>query len=214
MEKINYKYISFIAIMTMTALLVNYLTYDTFHESDVGVQVIESIPMNMGKWHGKDIPMDNVVYDILETKSIIHRIYHTPNGREVFLSLVYYPETKVDFHAPESCLGGQGIRIMKSYKTIDMISEGKVITIVLNRLIMEHGTETRLVYYFYKSGEFLGRSYIKLRFRLALNRFSKKVKNGSLIRISTPIRFDNLEKANNNLIDFIQVLYPILIKYL
>ena len=68
--------------------------------------------------------MDPHVFDILETKSILNREY-VSHAQMVLLSLVYYPETKVDFHAPEACLAGKGIQISKSEKTIEIIKNSK-----------------------------------------------------------------------------------------
>ena len=130
------------------------------------------------------------------------------------LSIVYYPETKVDFHTPESCLGGRGIEIKKSVKSITVMSGGQEVKIDLNQLIWQGEGKQRMVYYFYKAGQFLGQSYIKLRVNLALNKFRNTEKSGSLIRISTAIPSLNIQEASDNLCDFIVVLYPFLIEYL
>lgn len=200
--------------MLIASVLVNFLTYDTYHKAGAGIETIASIPLELGRWQGKDVPLEKLVYEILETRSIINRIYRTENGQEVFLSIVYYPDTKVDFHAPEGCLGGQGIELEKSSTTITLINNSKTVKINLNQLIWQQGSRENLVYYFYKAGKFVGQSYIKLRLSLAKNKFTNKTKSGSLIRVSTPIPTGDTQKASNILIDFTEQLYPVLIKYL
>lgn len=200
--------------MLLASVLVNFLTYDTYHKAEVGIETIASIPLELGRWQGKDVPLEKLVYEILETRSIINRVYHTETGQEVFLSIVYYPDTKVDFHAPEGCLGGQGIELEKSSATITLINNSKTVEINLNKLVWQKGNRENLVYYFYKTGEFLGQSYIKLRLNLATNKFTNKARSGSLIRISTPIPIGDTQKASNILVDFVEQLYPSLIKYL
>jgi EpsI family protein len=202
-------------MLFVTGLIANYLNYDIFNKADVEASVMQCIPKNLGPWQGTDVKMEDLIYELLETKSIIHRTYqHTDNGQQVFLSLVYYPETKVDFHAPEACLGGKGIEIKKSSRTITLKSNGKTVVIDLNQLIWKKGSEVSLVYYFYKAGNFIGENYIKLRFSLALNKFSNNEKSGSLIRVSTPIKMNDKQEASKTLISFIRDLYPCLTKYL
>ena len=105
MEKLRSRYIVLIAILLLTSVIVNYLSYDTFNKAETASLTIGKIPLNLGKWKGIDIPLDERIYDILETRAIINRSYFY-NGSSVFLSVVYYPETKVGFHGPEECLGG------------------------------------------------------------------------------------------------------------
>ena len=84
----------------------------------------------------------------------------------------------------------------------------------LNQLIWQQGGKEKLVYYFYKAGEFLGESYLKLRFSLAVNKFINKQKSGSLIQVSTHISSGDMKKASEILQDFITHLYPFLIENL
>jgi EpsI family protein len=207
------RYLIIIAIMLLTSILVHFLSYDTYYEAEAGIRAVKNIPLEFGQWQGKDIPLDERIYEFLETRSIIHRAYRSENGHEVFLSVVYYPETKVDFHAPEGCLAGRGIQISKSAHTINISPNEKKVTISLNRLIRQQNGSDELIYYFYKAGDFFGKNYIKMRLNLALNKFGRKGKNGSLIRVSTPIVSGDNQRASTILVNFIDELYPFL-KYL
>ena len=214
MENIKNRYLILIALMLFSSVLVSFLNYDTDNKAEASIQTIEKIPLNLGKWHGVDVSLEENIYEILETKSIINRAYHTEKGKKVFLSIVYYPETKVDFHAPEACLAGQGIQISKTTKTIYITHKGRKTKINLNQLVRKTNNSNELIYYFYKAGDFLGKNYIKLRFALAMNKFSTKEKSGALIRISTPALNSDYQPASENLISFIAELYPYLNKYL
>ena len=213
MGKIKNRYLILFAVLLLTAVAVNFLSYDTFNEAEASIQTIEKIPLKLGKWQGIDVSLEDNIYEILETRSIIHRKYFA-NDSSVFLSVVYYPETKVDFHTPEACLGGKGVQISKSVKTIYINHNGLKIRVNLNQLIREHYNSRELIYYFYKAGDLLDKSYIKLRFALAMNKFSTKEKSGALIRISTPALSSDYQPASENLTSFIAELYPYLIKYL
>jgi EpsI family protein len=213
MEKLTKKYLISTLVILITALVVNFLSYGKFYKADAAIQSVKKIPLNMGKWQGRDVPLDSRVYDILETRAILNRNY-VENGHSVFLSLVYYPETKVDFHAPEGCLSGRGIEVSKSPRTIYINYQGRKVKINLNQLVRRHAGSDELIYYFYKAGDFVGQSYIKLRLNLAMNKFGRGKKSGSLIRVSTPVFREDYKSVSIILTGFIEDLYPHLNKYL
>jgi EpsI family protein len=84
----------------------------------------------------------------------------------------------------------------------------------LNEIIQTEGNETTLVYYFFKAADFVGESYIGLRFALCLNKFFSPDKSGALIRVSTPVNAGDFDAASRELKNFIEELYPILIEKL
>jgi len=211
MKNLRNRYLTLVLILSVTSVLINFLSYDKYNNAQAGIQTIEKIPHTLGKWTGHDVPIEDLIFEILETKSIIHRNY-TANKNDVFLSLVYYPQTKVDFHAPEGCLAGQGVEISKTLKNIYINVRGNRQKMVANQLVRQNNGSDELIYYFYKAGNFIGPNYIKLRLALALNKLTSKEKSGSLIRISTPIKSNNTQDAQNRLQEFIEELYPFLIK--
>lgn len=211
------KYVLLIAVMAFLAVMVHLVGYDTSVTEGEGIETVQNIPLHMGEWTGTDQKLDPLVYDILETRAILHRLYRNTNGAEVFLSLVYYVETKVDFHAPEACLGGQGVKTEKTPAVVRIItSSGDVLPLKVNRLVQkeDNGIPT-LVYYFYKTGSFVGRNYIRLRMNLVLNKFMGARKSGCLIRVSTPVSgVDKTEAAQRNLEKFINDLFPHMMEFL
>jgi len=197
--------------------MVHFVSYDKTITEGEGLNVVRNIPLHMDDWSGIDENLDPLVYDILETRAILHRLYRNSKGAEVFLSLVYYAETKVDFHAPEACLGGLGVKTEKTPAVVKIItSSGDVLPLKVNCLVQkgDNGIPT-LVYYFYKTGSFVGRNYIWLRMNLLLNKFKGARKSGCLIRVSTPMSgVDKTATAQRNLEAFINDLYPRLMKFL
>lgn len=206
-------YLITVFLLIITAALVNFLEYGTYYKAEVGIKALEGIPLRMGEWVGRDVHLDEQIYRILETRSIIHRVYSAP-GNEVLLSIVYYPETKVDFHAPESCLGGKGIKIEKSPRRISFSNEGKKLEVELNQLLWDQGPDKTLVYYFYKAGDFVGNSYLRLRLALAANKVVSNNKSGSLIRISTSNQPGEENRSAEVLAEFMGELYPHVLKSL
>jgi len=207
------KYIIILILFALSALVVNYLSYEPFGRTDNGLEAIGMIPHTIGGWRGEDLYLDRSVYELLETKAIIHRNY-TLNDTTILLSVVYYPQTKVDFHAPESCLGGKGIRTQSSVKRIQLDQNERTVDLDINMILREQGQDRQIVYYFYKAGPFIGNSYIKLRFAVAFNKFSNREKSGSLVRLSTPVIHGDREEASRKLISFLEQLYPYVVKSL
>ena len=205
LRKLKMRYIFLIMWVIVTAVVVNILSYDPFYQSYIAIKGIEKIPKNLKPWQGYDIKLEENVYDILETKAIIHRQYLYEKGN-VFLSLVYYPETKVDFHSPEGCLAGIGIEIKKGIKIINFLHQGKTVEFYVNTLIRENQYSKQLIYYFYKAGDFLGKSLLEIRFNLAKRKLIGLPKSSALIRVSTPLI--NEESADKILVEFLSKLYP------
>ncbi len=205
-----------LVVMALLAATVHLFSFDKAVSAEQGVETVEKIPLQIGEWQGVDHPLDQLVYDILETKSILHRSYRNNQGQEVFLSVVYYAETKVDFHAPEGCLGGQGVKTEKTPATVNISTgSGEIFPLRVNKLLQHQDSRTTLVYYFYKTGSFVGRNYIKLRLNLVLNKFKEAKKSGSLIRVSTPLSSsDNGKASHAELENFLSSFYPYLMEYL
>jgi len=209
-----YRYLAVVVFLMLTILMVNIQQYNVSLNAEAGVADIQNFPLQVGKWHGKDIPLEEKIYDILETKSIIHRSFTTNTGENVFLSIVHYHDTKVDFHAPEACLGGRGFKTEKSTKVVTLFPGGKRMTFDVAVVVTMPGNAQTLTYYFYKSGEFIGSSYIKMRLNIALNKMYRDDTRGSLIRISTAITSGNESKAESRLVEFLEDLLPYIEKSL
>lgn len=208
-----------IAVVLVALVLINvfvrivYLRFD--HTSEADSSAISRIPQTIGKWQGRDYPLEEKIYQILETRFIIHRNY-TSEGKNIFVSIVYYPETKVDFHAPEGCLAGEGVVITKTQAQVLINKNGQEIPLKINRLTRETRSGGEVIYYFYKAGDFVGDNYIRLRFNLIKNIFLSRKKSGALIRISTPVGKGHVEFEDDPKIlsQFINELYPYIEKYL
>lgn len=211
------KYLTLIFLLLIQLVAINVISYDYKTNNNYRLDVVSKIPVQINNWKGTDHPLDPKVYDLLETRAIVHRSYRNEKGQEVFLSIVYYTETKVDFHAPEACLGGQGIKTTKSPAEVKIsVEKDSQQVLTVNQLIQEGETgKNTLVYYFYKTGSFMGSSYLNLRFNLVLNKFGKGNNSGSLIRVSTVME-KAVENNNVNVLmeQFINQIIPYIIMYL
>lgn len=209
MTNLKLRYLIVAVLLLATASIVLALQHNSFQDETAGLAELQKIPMQIGKWKGQDLPLDESVYEILETRAIIHRNYTDDLGNTVLLSIVYYHDTKVDFHAPEACLGGRGERTEKHKKRI-MINRGNNSFFLEIAEILASSVNGKSVsYYFYKTGEFMGQNYIKMRFNLAKNSLFGGDRRGSLIRFSVSLGTDGDQSKVEKLIEsFMQQLMP------
>jgi EpsI family protein len=208
------KYLWLVVLLCAQIFAVRAVSYDAQVTAEQGLAAVSKIPHTFADWKGTDYPLEPRIYDILETRSIIHRSYENSVGKKVFLSIVYYAETKVNFHAPESCLGGQGINTLKVPDSV-FIDKLKTMLTVSKLVQQNKQGKSDLVYYFFKAGPFMGRSFLKLRLNLVINKFKDIPKSGSLIRVSTQMDNNlNQDQASDLLKVFINDLNPYIIKYL
>jgi len=208
MANVKLRYLIVALLLLVTAIIINELQYDLLKDDETGIAILQSIPMQIGKWKGEDLSLDETVYDILETRAIIHRSFTTNSEDNVFLSVVHYYDTKVDFHAPEACLGGRGEKTTKTNKTITLFSGAQQRSFDIAEIIATRVWGQTLTYYFYKSGQFIGGNYIKMRLSIAGNKFARNDTRGSLIRISTAMLPGNKPAAEALLTHFLEELLP------
>jgi hypothetical protein len=52
---------------------------------------------------GKDVPVDEKTYEILETRNVLSRIYENPKGEQIHLLLVGSRKDRRVAHPPEVC---------------------------------------------------------------------------------------------------------------
>ena len=213
MANLKLRYLIVAILVILSALLVNTLQYDSSQDDSNSIEILQIIPMQLGKWQGVDVQLAEEVYNILETKAIIHRKYVNEDDSQVFLSIVHYHDTKVDFHAPEACLGGLGQSTTKSVKKLTLQLKNRNISLEIAELVSKILDRQQLSFYFYKSGDYLGQNYIKLRLIIAKNRLLRDNTSGSLIRISTNITKSEQE-SRLLLKRFATELIPVLLKSL
>lgn len=214
MKTFKGRYLAAALLIVITTAIVQLLQYDSQYDDTAAVIAINKIPLRIASWTGYDVQLDKKIYEILDTNAIVHRTYLSDDGDAIFLSIVHYADTKVDFHAPEGCLGGSGIKAEKRVKSIVISTAGRKQNIDIAEIVTDDEGAKTLVYYFYKVGDFVGQNYIQMRINVAKNKLTKGDTSGSLIRVSTPINSANSVDAAPTLLRFLKDVYPVMEKVL
>ena len=208
MEKLNYRYLFVALLMAVTGYVIDALSYTYSGDDKSSLGKLRGIPLKIGQWQGRDFDLEEIVYDILETKSIIHRSYTRDDGGSVFLSIVYYHDTKVDFHAPESCFGGRGLKVKKENIKVFVPKDVQETPLNIAQIISKKDDRETLTYYFYRTGTFVGSSYIQMRLNIAINKLLNNDTSGMLVRISTAANQNDRNEGKSLLLSFLEDIWP------
>lgn len=202
------RYVIVMAILTVTALV----TFGAYsNKSDSGAIYTERIPVIVGNWYGKDIPMDERTYDVLETRDALMREYRNPNNERVLLTVVFAQDNRKVAHPPEVCFAGSGWE--RSERDVQMIAVGDR-ELGLNRLILENGGEKQVVFYVYKAGGRLTHNYYVQQVNIVLNGMLRKKTSSALIRISSLVDRYSVEQTLERTERFTAQILPVLEQHL
>lgn len=169
---------------------------------------ISAFPSKIMGWHGKDLPITEKEYAILETRNLISREYVDPSGEKIYLFIIYSETNRAVFHPPEVCLIGSGINIVDK-KQEEVKFGGR--RFFANKLYLEKGKAKDLVLYFYKAGNFYTDNFYFQQAYLALHQIFGKNVPGATIRLSITMKGSE-ESAFAALKDFLKETVTVLDK--
>lgn len=174
---------------------------------------ISKIPFNIGDWRGEEILVDRQTKDILETNSVLMRKYvNLKNDERIDLAVVYYQNSRIAFHLPESCLLGHGSRL--SNREIEKINLSNGENFFATRLTIKNDFGNNLVVYYFETGTLRTSSYLSFRWEMLLNKLKGRNTSGALVRFSIVTTGDNSENKLQTLKKFISDIGIMLPKYL
>ncbi|MFA5038124.1 MAG: exosortase C-terminal domain/associated protein EpsI [Candidatus Omnitrophota bacterium] len=162
---------------------------------------VATLPMEINGWTGRDLPVEERAYEILETRNLILREYKK-GERKVYLYVVYSSDNRKVSHPPEVCFEGSGVTIINKNKIEIPLAGGKTRA---NQLIVERAGVINVVVYWYKAGEMYTDNYLKQQFAIAVNHLKFKRTSGALIRMSAESFTGSASDALENIREFAQI---------
>ena len=167
-------------------------------------------PLVIGDWQGRDIPISEYVYMGIETPYLLLRDYSSPRyDHAVNLSIVWFEDTNIAFHAPETCLGG----VSNEVKGRGVVRVRPVKDHDLNKFIADINGTDYLVLYFFDADGHITTSQSAIRMRVLLKRLLLSRASASFIRVMAPVG-QSEEKTMTSLVDFLGDLYPLVPGYM
>lgn len=172
---------------------------------------LEIIPLKMDSWVGKDIPMTQDVYEILETDDVIFREYRDQSNYPVVVAIIFSDSKRASFHPPEICYIGGGIELMdKKFDTLALGNGSKLETTALSmKSETESGVYWITAWYWFMVGKRNIANYYVQQLSMLQSLFSSKPIQGAMIRISVD---SNDEFGKEKASDFVTSLMPYLNK--
>ena len=166
----------------------------TFHVDETQNPVFQKFPYELGGWKGKEVPVDEKTYEILETRNVLSRLYENAAGQQMHLLLVGSFKDRRVAHPPEVCyLSSNFIILDEKEKTLPVDGEQIAVKSFLARN-ERHPEHEELVVYLYKVGDRFTTSYYSQQLQFAADRLAKRDSGVLLIRLAIPSQSKGLWK--------------------
>ncbi|NOY53161.1 MAG: EpsI family protein [Deltaproteobacteria bacterium] len=175
------------------------------------VRNFSTFPDRIGKWQSEEIPLKPAVLKKLGADAILNRAYHTLDGQTIWLYIGYYrtQQNGTQIHSPLHCYPGSGWTPVRREVVAVPVGDRKI---HINRMIIENGTDKRLVAYWYQAdNRVIANEYLQ-RFDLIRRALQNNRTNGALVRISMPIE-KRPEQQWRTLQNFLLKFYPYLLEW-
>jgi len=174
-----------VAILTLTVAAV---VYHFENIESLNNENLFNFPLNIETWSGKDIPMEDWVYESLETPYAILRDYKSQDETNINLAIVWYDDKEIAFHAPESCLGGMGNKVKENIAYKLMADDNR--EYYIGKLIVERGYSKSMVLYYFINEDFISPDQIELRKKIMLRKLKLERTSAAFVRIMMSVEKD------------------------
>lgn len=178
---------------------------------------LESFPMQLGDWQGvQQPPFAPSILAILGVDDYLTRAYFKPDRSGVGLYVGYYGSQRQGdtMHSPQNCLPGAGwLPVSNSLMPIVVTDGGAQREILVNRYIIQKGTDRQVVLYWYQAHDRVVASEYSAKYYLIRDAVTMNRTDGALVRVMAPYSGDNEAAAEQQVVDFVKAIFPLLGEY-
>ena len=196
-------------------------------------------PLNLAEeWIGRELGLDEEVLDVLKLSDYMMRVYvpvvaqggeeselsegeaqksHMTNvGQQlpVWLYVGFYQSQRsgATYHSPKNCLPGAGWQFMESnFLTLTMSDHAKI---TVNKVLIQKGLDKQVILYWYHDRGRVIASEYWAKIYLVWDAMTKNRTDGSLVRISVPVKDGNEQQAFDHGVAFLHDLWPTLLEHM
>jgi EpsI family protein len=181
------------------------------------VSPLSLFPHALGGWiMARDAPIEKEIQDVLRADDTLNRVYVNPSRTDyAFLFVAYFKTQRYGQapHSPKNCLPGSGWEPVETGRQTIGVA-GWNSPIVTNRYVVEHGDDKSVVLYWYQTHQRIIASEYWAKFWLVVDSIRYRRSDTSLVKIVVPVRDNNIGAATATGVQFIQALFPSLLKQL
>ena len=180
--KFNKNTVGFVALIAML-LAASAISLNLFSREMSASDKLDAhaFPMVVGEWKGRELPITEKEYGILETRNLISREYVNPAGDKLYLFIIYSETNRSVFHPPEVCMMGSGLAITD--KQIENFDAGNRV-FSTNKLFAEKGRFKEIILNCYKAGNIYTSNFYLQQTRLAFHQIFGRNVPGATLRVS------------------------------
>ena len=164
----------------------------------------------------RDVPMEKEVQEVLKADDTLNRVYVNASRTDsAYLFIAYFKTQRYAQapHSPKNCLPGSGWEPVETGRQTINVA-GWNAPIVTNRYVVEHGDEKSVVLYWYQTHHRIIASEYWAKFWLVVDSIRYRRSDTSLVKIVVPVRDNNVGAATATGVQFIEVLFPSLLRQL
>ena len=202
-------------------------------------KAFEQFPLHLAeKWQGRELGLDEKVLDVLKLSDYMMRVYVpviAQGGEEAELSKGHDQKTQMTsgggnlpvwlyvgfyqsqrtgatYHSPKNCLPGAGWQFMESdFVTLTMPDQARI---TVNNVLIQKGLEKQVILYWYHDrGRVIASEYWAKGY-LVWDAMTKNRSDGSLVRISVPVKDGTVKEAYDHGVDFLHDIWPTLLEHM
>jgi exosortase D (VPLPA-CTERM-specific) len=161
-------------------------------------------PLHLNEWVGQRSALEPAILDALRLDDYILADYQGSDGTPVNLYVAFYQSQRsgMSVHSPRRCIPGGGWKIT-SFERHMVSSDASRVSWPVNRVLIEHGNQKALVYYWFRErGRRLTNEYV-VRWYLFWDSLVHNRTDGALVRLVIPVTEGaNLAKLDTRLAEF------------
>jgi EpsI family protein len=215
-------------ILTLTAFLLAAAAYIAGASKTEPVVIRESLsglPMQIDRWRGRDVPLDNRVVSVLGVDDYLNREYAESTYMGLYIGFYQSQRQGSSIHSPLNCLPGSGWNpVTRSFVSVPVAENATdtnpgpaTRTIRINRILIQKGIDKAVVFYWYQAhGRVIASEYWG-KFYTVLDAMRMNRTDGALVRVVSTIDGSGAQAealAETEGTRFVQFIFPRLSRYL
>jgi EpsI family protein len=170
----------------------------------------DSLPLQFDRYLGTEEWFDSATYAVLKADTTTYRRYVDTAGVPIWLFVAYFGAQNYgeQIHSPRNCLPGGGWNILSLDRVpLNLPDRGDVVT---NRLLIESGGHSQVMYYFFITRMGPVASEYRLKLELARAALTFRPRDALFVRVSSPVVESGPEAADERCRQLLTGAMPLL----
>jgi len=172
------------------------------------LQPLRAIPLTLGSYSGRDVPVDPYVKKVLEPTDMLFRTYTDGSGATVGVFMTYHGKQTSEFHphSPKLCMPGSGWFAAEVAREAIPLGDGRFVNVV--RSVYERSGEREVFFYWFQTGRRTTANEYLQKVWMIADGLTRHRTDVAFVRLSTTGNGHSAEQARERLVAFLQAFMP------